>query len=571
MKTKHWIWVGLFVVFSLVVSACGPAATPTAEVAPPTEPPAAQATVAKPPTAVATETPPEPVVLRIGMTFEPDTLHPFMTATSWRFLDFIYEGFVGWGLDCEFTPRLAESLETSEDGLTNIIHLRPGITYSDGQPFNAYVLKESWDWFRPLEVSAWFPLIRLLDSYEALDELTFRFTTTVPVATWRTYDAVWTWPFAPHIWGSLDDNTIWGFDNNTNPVGTGPYTLTEWVPGDYMIFDARADYYLGKPPIDRVVIQFYGNWDAEINALLGGEVDITESYIPAQFYGVLEGDPNVTFVERPPAYYYILAFNVYQSGNKHPAIDDPKVREAIDYAINRQQLVDVALIGHGITCPTNWNCGPLFEWSLDPSIAVTPFDLAKASSILDEAGYVDSDGDGVRETAGGEPLDLRLYFPSDRVAASTMAEYVAEWLSEIGIGVSVEAMERGTLESATTVEHDFDMVLRFDASDPDPATVDWWWSCWSAEGGTGNASGYCNPEVDDLIYQQLTALGEENRMAALFEAERIVAQDRPFVMLVAENATQAYRSDRFVFPDNPCSFFGMCWQWAPLLQAEPVE
>jgi len=571
MKNYQWIWLSIFFMLLLGISACGPGPTPTSEGMAPTVPPAAQPTAADVPSDEPSVVPSEPVILRIGMTFEPDTFHPFLTGTGWRFLDFIYEGFVGWGLECEFTPRLAESIEVSEDGLTNIIHLRPDITYNDGEPFNAYVLEESWDWIKPLEVSAWFPVIRLTDSYEAVDELTFRFNTSVPLATWRTYDAVWTWPFPPHIWGSLDDDTIWGLDNNTNPVGTGPYTLAEWAPGDHLIFDSRPDYYLGKPPIDRVVMQFYGNWDAAINALLGGEIDITDSQIPAQFYDVLKADPNITIVERPPAYYYLLAFNVYDGGSKHPAIDDPKVREAIDYAIDREQLVNVALMGHGITCPTNWNCGPLFEWSLDPSITVTPFNLDKANSILDEAGYLDNDGDGLRETADGEPLDFRLYYPADRVPASTMAEYIAEWLSEIGIGTSVEAMERGTLENVATVEHDFDIALRFDAGDPDPTTIDFWWSCWSAEAGTGNASGYCNPEVDDLIYQQLTALGEENRLAALFEAERIVASDRPFVMVVAENATQAYRNDRFEFPENPCSFFGMCWQWAPILQAKPIE
>jgi len=563
MKPSNLALAALVLVSALMLSGCGAGATPTAEAPAPTLPPE--------PTAVPTEAPPEPVVLRVGTTLEPDTFHPFLTKVAWRHLELMYEAFVWYGPECEYTPRLAESLEVSEDGLTNTIHLRPGVTYSDGQVFDANVLKQSWDWLTSLEVGSWFPTATMLESYEAVDDLTFRFTTTAPSAAWPTYDAVWMWPFAPHIWGSLDDETLWTFDNNTNPIGTGPYTLTEWVLGDHLIFDARPDYYLGKPPVDRIVIQIYANWDAVVNAAIGGEIDITDSYVPGQYYDVLKGDPNLTLLELPPTRYYLLAFNVKEGGKKHPAIDDPKVREAIDYAIDRQQLVDVALMGHGITCSNQKGCGQIFEWAHDPSITVTPFDPGKSNAILDEAGYLDKDGDGVREMPDGEPLEFRLYFPADLVTAISMADYIKEWLSEAGIAVSVEAMERGTLETVSADEHDFDMMIRFDTTDPDPTSADFWLSCWSSEGGAGNVSGYCNPEYDALIYKQLTALGKEERLVSIFEMQRILASDRPVITLVGENATQAYRNDRFVFPEDTCSFYAMGWGWPAILEVEPVK
>jgi len=557
--------LGIMVI--LLSAACAKAATPSPT---PTQPPAEESAVVPTVEPTPTEAPPEPVVLRVGTTFQPNSFSPFLTSVGWAFTDLIGEGFTGYGLDCKIAPRLAESMEVSDDGLTWTIHLRPGITYNDGQPLDAPVLVESWEWISSVEAKEWFPPTRLAVSWEAVDDLTFRFTTSDPLGSFGTYDSVWQWPFPPQVWGSTDDTTMWNVDADTNPVGTGPYTLTEWVRGDHLIFDAREDYYLGKPPIDRIILQIYANWDALINAFLGGEIDMTDSYFPAQYFDTLEDTPNVTIVEQPPAFSYQLVFNVKEGGKKHPAIEDPKVREAIDYAIDRQQLVDLVLLGHGVTCRNTWNCGSIYEWAIDPSLTVTPFDPDKARSILDEAGYVDSDSDGVREGADGEDLKFRLYFQADKAPQITVSDMISQWLSQVGIATTVEAMEPGTLQTFVMKERDYDMALRLRAADPDPAIIDYQWSCWAAAAGTGNATGYCNPEVDDLIFKTITATGQD-RLPPLYEAERIFARDRPLLLLAGENAVQAYRNDRFAFPDNPCNHLGMNWNWTPLMLAQPVR
>ena len=558
--------LGILVV--LLSAACGPAATPTAA---PSQPPAEESPVV-PVEPTATEAPPEPAVLRVGTTFQPNSFNPFLASVGWAFLDLVHEGFTGYGLDCEITPRLAESLEVSDDNLTWTIHLRPGITYNDGQPLDAHVLAESWDWLFSVDAKEWFPPTRLTESYEAVDDLTFRFTTSSPLGTFGTYDSVWQWPFAPQVWASTDNATMWEVDADTNPIGTGPYELTEWAKGDYLIYDAREDYYLGKPPIDRVILQIYANWDGVINGFLGGEIDMTDGQVPAQYFETLKAAPNTTVVEQPPAFSYQLAFNIREGAKKHPAVEDPKVREAIDYAIDRQQLVDLVLLGHGVPCATSWNCGSLYEWALDPSLTVTPFDPEKAKSILDEAGYVDSDGNGVREGADGKDLNFRFYFQSDKAPQITVSDMISQWLSDIGIATTVEGMEPGTLQNVLMKERDYDMALRIRAADPDPAIVDYVWSCWSAKAGmSGNVTGYCSPEMDELLYKVITAVGKENRLPPLFEAERLFASERPLLTLVGENAIQAYHNDKFVFPDDPCNHLGMNWNWTPIMQAEVVR
>jgi peptide/nickel transport system substrate-binding protein len=557
---KRLITLAVLGMTAVLLAACATGATPAPEGT------AVSPTAAPTATQLLTETPTGPVTLRVGTTFEPNSFSPFLTSVGWAFADLIGEGFTGYGLDCKISPRLAESMERSDDGLTWTIHLRPGITYNDGQPLDANVLVKSWDWISTVQAKDWFPPTRLAVSWKAVDDLTFQFTTSSPLGSFATYDSVWQWPFPPQVWGSTNDDTMWNVETDTNPVGTGPYTLTEWKHGEYLIYDARNDYYLGKPPVDRVIMQVFANWDAVINAFLGGDIDMTDSDVPAQYFDTLKNTPNVTVVERPPAFSFQLAFNLKEGGTKNPAIEDPKVREAIDYAIDRQQIVDLVLLGHGVTCANTWNCGSIYQWAIDPSLTVTPFDPDKARSILDEAGYADSDGNGVREGADGKDLNFRLYYQADKADQITVSDMISKWLSQIGIATSVEAVEPGTLQDLIK-QRDFDIALRLRAADPDPAITDYIWTC---SAGSSNASGYCNPAVDDLIAKSDAAIGQD-RLPPLFEAERIFANDRAVLLLAGVNAVQAYRNDRFVFPDNPCNHLGMEWNWTPIMQAQPVQ
>jgi peptide/nickel transport system substrate-binding protein len=557
------------IVAAIILAACAPATTTTPEAAttvPKPEGTSSPTGLEGQPTAV----PQEPVVLRIGSLTEPDNLNYALQITGWFWNDLIYEGYIHWGERCVRIPRLADSLEQSEDGLSWTIHLRPGITYSDGTPLTAQTVKEYWDWYTSTFLKDYWAASRNTVSTEVIDELTFRFTTSVPISNFATADADWMWPLPPHIWGSLDDEGIVDFDNS-NPIGPGPYVLTEWERGSHLIMDARPEYHLGRPPIDRVIFQIYGNWDAVVSALLSGEIDMTDSGLPPEYYDAVAGQPNITVAEEPPGWFYELVFNVKEGGTKHPAIDDPKVREAIDYAVDKQQIVDVALLGHGETCPTNWNCGSLWQESYDPSIELTPFDISKANNILDEAGYLDTDGDEVREMPGGQPLDFRIFFRSDRPSDTAIAEMLEGWLAEIGVSVSPEAMEMGTLLNAMDREHDFDLAIHYWLADSDPATVDYALSCWSAEGQANNDSGYCKPEFDELVYRWQTSVDPEEMTSYLYEFEQMINRDRPYIFLAGVNGMQAYRSDRFKFMENACPYYGMLFDWWPLINAEVIE
>lgn len=562
MKSASSALCGFLLSFVLLITACTPAAPevstppPSESTDSPTAPEATEVSASTEPSALVQEQ----VVLRAGTLQDTDCWN-FTTCEGWWQYGYLTtEGLTRMGPaseGCPGIPGMAKSWEVSDDGRTWTIELYEGITFQDGTPVTAQTIVDFIDWWRSSEeLLYWYYEWTVLDSIEVIDDYTFTYTTEDPILSSPDYNWIWFHIYPLSIWGDVDDTTLYTFENYP-PIGAGPYKLVEHLPGDHMIYDAWEKYHLGKPPIDRLVIQIFTNTDAIINALLAGDIDVTMPQLPPEAYDVLIGAPNITVEEKNPGVAHRLNFNMWQGegGNKHPAIDDPAVREAIDYAIDKQQIVDIALLGHGVTCPSNWACGPNYEGELNPDLIIYPFDLSKANQILGDAGYLDTDGDGVRETADGLPLELRLYYQIGVPPAAAMSDMITEWLSFIGITVLPEAMDWGTWLSFVAGQRDFDMAIDATPPDIDPAAIDFWHSCWSAEAGIGgdNYAGYCNEEVDNYFYEYMFSGDPEGRFEPIFKAQAIMNHDRPFILLAGQNGIQAYRNDRFEFPSDTCA------------------
>lgn len=549
---KKWILSILIIIAAMLLGACAedvappaPAATTVPDVEVPDVPDVEEPEVD------------EPVVLRVGAMYPQDCWNPFSCTGVWYFSHLVIEGFTDHGTTssgCEGVPRLAETWEVSEDGRTWTIKLHEGITFSDGTPFNAETAKWNIDTlYQDPELVVWFAETLSLESVEVIDELTFSYTTFDPIINSPDYDWQWWYMLSPSVWGDIRGTDVYMFEAYP-PIGTGPYTVTEHVPGSYIIFDARDDYYRGKPPIDRFVYTLYSNADAIVSALISGEIDMTTPWLPPEVYDTLVDAPNITLEEKAPYSGTMtwLIFNMYEGGTRNPAIADPVVREAIDYAIDKQQLVDVALLGHGLVLPTGWV--GVTDIELNPDLEVTPFDMNMAAQLLDDAGYLDTDGDGIRETADGVPLVLNLVYGVDEPASFTMMDMITDWLGSIGIVVESAAYDVGSWNAVVLTEHDFDLAINAATHDIDAASMDFWFSCWSADSGSNalNYPGYCNPEVDDLVYAYWYSDDPDGRWEFMYEAQRIMAEERPFITLAGANSIQAYRSDRFEFPLDTC-------------------
>lgn len=558
MNKRALLLFSVVLALLLSVSACGGGAEPTDQkietgAETPMEPTPTEGSGDGEPSGQPEETG-EPVVLRVGWLEPIDCWNPHNCWSFWLTGDLWGDAYTGRGPNCEAVPtRLLDSWDLSEDGLTWTFEIAEGVTFSNGEIGDIEAIAGFLEWWATNPaLSTWYRTTDTLESIEIINNETFQLTTSIPNPFFPSVEGNFIYPLPPSVYESVSEDNTFTYENFP-PMGAGPYDVSEWEPGSYVIFDARPDYHRGKPPIDRIVLRIYSNADAMVSALIANEIDMT-GFLAPEFYATFEDMPNVTLYERVASNRYELEFNVSESGTKHPAIDDLEVREAINHAIDKQQILNVALLGYGSLCPTDWGCPSILPDQHNPNLELAPYDPELAEQILTDAGYEDTDGDGVRESPEGLPLEFRLFYELEQAPSFTIAGMIEESLEAIGIAIDIEALETGVVADLTR-ERDYDLFIYNQYTDLyAPFQMDFFMSCWSADVGTGyqNLPGYCNEEFDTLVQTAYHALEEDTFEEALFEAESILNREKPFIILAGTSQVQAVRNDRFEFPEEIC-------------------
>jgi peptide/nickel transport system substrate-binding protein len=290
-----------------------------------------------------------------------------------------------------------------------------------------------------------------------------------------------------------------------------------------------------------------------VQALRTGQVDmITE--MPATAVASLRNDGDITLVVGPPAAPDIadIIFNQVAPEkcppddgvcSGHPALRDRAVRLALAHATDKQQIIDVILLGlgnPGLTLVAD----SLGVWYND-TLADYTFDLAEANRILDDAGYLDTNNDGVREMPdGARDLTFRLAWPSDSTGAPRMAEILNGLWAQVGVKTELQALDPDALTAVCCPAFDYDVILWGWGSDPDPAFL--LSVMTTGEIPTGmSETGYSNPVYDDLFAQQAVALDQAQRREIIWEMQRIVHEDVVYIIPYYASNVQAFRNDGF--------------------------
>jgi peptide/nickel transport system substrate-binding protein len=443
-------------------------------------------------------------------------------------------------------PGLAESWEGSEDGLTWTYKLREGAKWSDGKPLTA----EDLEWtINTSREEAWLNHSAFTENLEA--EATDRYTlvvrSSVPDPKLPGLDI---YILPKHIWGEMTPDEREKYDG-LDGVGSGPYVLERFEKGQFARFKANPNFYGGRPEVDRVVLRKFNNPDAMVAALKTGELDAAQD-IPGAAFNQLKNDSNIQTVEGHQGAMSELAINGGDGLAKpHPALLDVTVRQAIGHAIDKETLVE--RVQDGLAEP--------FETlSVSPDPAWTPeipeeqrfdFDLDKARSMLEEAGYRDTDGDGVREMpGGGQPLNFDYMVRSDGETGPEIAEFVTGWLDEIGIATTKKVVDDSQL-TVIIGEGEYDMFswgwVPF--VDPDPMLS--YFTCGQISDNPDNPTdyyndaNYCDEEYDRLYEQQKVELDPERRREIVHEMLTRFQQSGTYHVLYREPETQAYFKDRF--------------------------
>lgn len=495
-----------------------------------------------------------PALLRIGWAGSPDTLNPgtAVLAEAYTLFELVYDSMYQLQLDGTYTLELADSVEVSDDGLVYTYHIRDGITFHDGEPLTAADVAFSYNLYKNQEGFPFLPVYtEFFEAVDAPDDSTLVITLTDAIPNIES-QLIFLYVLPEHIWSALEGEANVEFENEAM-VGSGPFSLLEYKQNEFARLGAVQDHYLQGPKIDEAIFQTFENQDALVQALRTGQVDmITE--MPNTAVPALKNADNVQLISGPPAAPSVtdIIFNQVAPENcppddgkctGHPALLDRNVRLALAHATDKQNIIDVVLLGlgaPGLTLIPD-SLGVFYNDSLDDYA----FDIDLANQILDDAGYADSDDDGVREMPDGtNPLNLRMNWPSDSTNAPRMAELLAATWAQVGVKAELQALDPDALTSICCPTFDFDVILWGWGSDPDPNFL--LSVMLTAEIPTGNSeTGYSNTDYDALYKQQAVELDKEQRIAMVHEMQRIVFEDVVYIIPFYSQSVQAFRTDRF--------------------------
>jgi len=423
--------------------------------------------------------------------------------------------------DGEIEPALAESWTVSDDGNVYTFTLRQGVTFHNGEEFNADAVKFTWEAGKNPE-NAYFDQFELASDVRVVNSYTIEIEAPEPNALFLVQ--VGQWPMLPPEY-----YTEVGFEGFAKaPVGTGAFKLVEWVQGDRIVLERFDDYWReGYPLLDRVVFRPITESSTRAAAIRTGDVDIVNRLSPTDAIS-LDGAPGVELVEYPNNRVYYIAFNNLTSGVGQPT-ENVLVRQAMNYAVDKQGIIDALFEGKGAVPTALLVSGDV---GYDDAVEPYAYDPQKAKDLLAEAGF----GDG---------FSIGMACPSDAYTNfSEVCEAVAAQLGEVGINAQLDVMESGSfwdLESTKQLPPMFGDS--WSANSNEPSAYD---RLFGALGGDdASYSSWSDPMIDDLLAKVLTTLDDTARAQVFTDIQLQLHDDPPFIYLYQPITIEA-TSDRVV-------------------------
>lgn len=424
--------------------------------------------------------------LSIGFILEPTSLDFTQAdgaAIPQVLLDNVYETLVGVDQDGVLVPRLAESWEVSDDNKVYTFTLADGVTFSDGSEFTAEDAKFSLDRVQ----TDWLPAVKasmeVVTSTEVVSPTELRVTLAQPSNSWL-------YAMTTRVGAMFSTDGVADLANS--PVGTGPYLFDTWTRGDSIVLTRNDDYWGEAPAVQQVTFRYFKDATAMNSAMLTGGIDIVSTMQSPDTLAQFEGDPSFQIVQGATNGEVMMTFN-----NGKAPLDDVRVRQAINYALDKQGLLDAAWAGYGTVIGSH--VSPLDPWFVDLADKY-PHDVEKAKALLAEAGQSD--------------LTLNLDLPPVPYAAAA-APIIISQLAEAGITVNASEVTFPVWLDKVFAKADYDLTIINHVEPRDIATM------W---GNPEYYTRYDNPEVTAL-FASGDAGTQEQYVADYTQAAEILADD----------------------------------------------
>ena len=514
-------------------------------------------------------------------------------AGSSNVLGYLFEGLTetSWLTD-EVEPALAESWERSEDGLTWTFHLRRDVTWHDGMPFTAHDVDFTFNRiiyndeipassrgtfeFRHLDADGVWQTSRM--AVTALDDHTVQITLPVPFAPFLRALGTSIYPehvLAPHV----EDGTftsVWDIETDPSEiVGTGPFTIGGYEPGERLVLRRNPNYWMTDadgnrlPYLDEITRVIVEDLEDELAAFLDGGADL-HGVLGAEYADLapLQEPQDFTIHRRGPAFgTTFLAFNMnpgIDTGSGEPYVDQVKLdwfantrfRQAVAHSIDKDTLIDE--VQHGLGYPQWSSISPAAGDFFNPDVQRYDYDPARANEILDELGWTDRDGDGVREDAAGNRIEFTLVTNTGNTVRQRTTEVIHQGMEAIGLAVDYQAIEFGELVDQLSKTYDWQtMVIGFTGGPEPHNSINLWHSSgnlhlWHPKQDTPATD--WEAEIDELFVNAGQELDHAERVARYHRVQEIVAENVPLVYTTVPERLTAVRN---VFGNTTPTLFGV--------------
>jgi peptide/nickel transport system substrate-binding protein len=504
--------------------------------------------------------------LIIGSWAELPNLNAYYLSGPEAAVSMVVEGLLSVDPEGNYVPNLVSEVPTvengrvSEDGTVITYQLKEGLMWSDGESVTSADIRFTWEAITNPNNS----VVRTLGhenivSVATPDELTAVVTLGEPYVAYLTlFPAL----LPEHVLGNLQsmDNAPY----NRSPIGTGPYQVVESVAGSHIEYRANPYYREeGKPKIQSVFIKWLPSREAGLAQVVTGEIHILEDITEGELTG-LQGRPEINIVTLPGLSSERLFFNLGDQGDPdvpHPILGDPAVREALDLAIDREILITGLLEGRSTPGSSDLPSGPFG----DPSIQPASYDPDRARQLLEDAGWVDEDGDGIREK-DGQRLSLRIATASGNQLRELTQQLLQEQFADIGVELSIDNKESGAFwgshaERGLRFTGDFDILLYTTGPGVTGAFVDpqahmfaYYHSSsipsQANEFRGGNYMRYASAEVDAALEEAGSVPDVRLRQEAYSRAMQVIKEDKPLIFLYNRPNIHVFRNEVNGYVDN---------------------
>lgn len=454
--------------------------------------------------------------LRLALAYSPDSLDPhyLLTTEAFRIVEQLYSSLVSLDQDMNVVPDVAEEWTINADATRFDFKIRPGIMFNHGREIVAADVEYTAR--RLADGSPYEYIFRDLDEILVPDPSTITFTFTRPAAHFLAAMAPrWTGIVAQEIVEEV------GLDGmKTSASGSGPFKLVEWNPQQQIVVTRNEDYYESPYPyLDEIIWSPIEDEVSRVNQVISGTIDLDIDG-PGKLFDTYAGGADIEILEGEVCSFLYLGFNAAR-----PPFDRKEARQAVAWAIDRQQLVDFVANGHGVPI-TGGPIGPESHWAYNGLEIYTAPDPERARALLREAGIAEGTEVALVTAAGGAWADL--------------AQVIQQQLAPVGINVQIEAIESGAANVRVFEEHDFDLTIRRWGTmiDPNDFTGEFFYST-----GSYNFGQLIDPAIDEMLDEGIAVADQVERKAIYAEIEQYLAAEAvPYAFLYRPTVYAAYHS-----------------------------